>query len=253
MKRIAFILFCLGLFPYLCFSQDSIRSNKNFQISLSTGAYYKSYVGDKHVKPIYSSQSDGFNSQSDIFSQNQYEHFTKMPAFGFFEGLLFKLKNNKNWYWTFGLMYENRRTILTANPDSINYSSDGIPDVIGYNYSNNNVEALILINYKTGNFNISGGVRIALINFRKTTFTYLIAQQSYQKTGIYGERQKVVRDIRVPLLFKNNNLYDNIFYATIQASYDLQLGELPISPFIGLDIDAMRGFYLNVGLEITLK
>lgn len=226
---------CLSFQNATLFGQDPIKPNygNKYELSIKAGGYYKDFLSKRYI-----------DSTNDIpANKSQYQGFSKVPGCNFFGGISFANRIYKNLYLTSGLMYILRREVLEGNYDSVvKYSASPYPyqyysirNVIKYDYLHTNIELSLFMQYKIGKLNLSAGGSFPVWSNSKSSYTYLSTAPTSQKT---------FREVETP--------FPSVFFPALQASYDLRIRKLPLSPFIGIDFGKMKSFYLQGGIIIPL-
>lgn len=236
---------CLLFLSTLLFGQDTIKvdEEKKCELAIKAGGYYKYFLGKRYIDPA---PYDPFNFYD--FPSHQYEGFTKMPAFNFTGGVSLTCKIYKNCYLTSGLTYFIRRDIYESSFDTVvKYNVSPYPskyndihNAIKYDYSHTNIELSLLARYKIGKWNLSGGVNFPVWSYYKASYTYLVPPFS----STAPTAQKTFTEVTTP--------FPSVFFPALQASYDLRIKKVPLSPFIGIDFGKMKSFYLQGGVIIPL-
>lgn len=233
--KIAIIILFLFLQNAAVFGQDTIKSkcDYKYQLSVKTGGYHKDFWNKRFI--------DSTNCKRDGVCQ--YQGFFKVPNHNFLGGVSFSYRIYKEMYLTSCIMYLIRRDVLEGDSASIAkynvspypWQKYGIPDVIKYDYLHTNIELSLFMQYKIGKLNLSAGGSFPVLSRSQSSYTYLSTAPTSQKT---------FREVETP--------FPSVFFPALQASYDLRIRKLPLSPFIGIDFGKMKSFYLQGGIIIPL-
>ncbi len=238
--RKLFITIGIILIIYVSYGQDSLKYNaqhSKYQFSFLAGGFYKSFLGNKYIKPTTFELGDPFE-------QHQYERSIKIPAGGFKFGALLDIRMAKHWYFTTGLLFCYRKDIFEYNSDTIKkYNSIGsirnIYNVLSYNYVYNSLEIPLMILLKFKRINLYAGAFIPILSYKVANYTYIIRQSSYPIS--YNTSEKTIKTLEVP--FK--------IYPSWLMSYTINLAKHRLEPFIGMDFGPKRSFCLQGGLIFT--
>ena len=238
----AIYLFACLLTPLLNFGQDTLRQiTKKSKISIQGGVYYKSFLGDKYIKPSQ------FNL-GDEFKDHQYERFSVVPKFGFSIGILNSYRIIEQWGITSGILYFSRKDLYENNQDTIikygNRSSiRNINNILKYDYSFNNIELPILVYYSNRKINFYAGVQLAVLTYKKAIYTYVINQ--FPQNPQWKTSNKTIEGFEIPLIVS----------PTLQIAYNTLIMCIEANPFIGLyySINIEKSFYMQLGINLPLR
>jgi len=254
MKTILIIL-CLFCFNNISICQDNIKESKEkkFQIAVMAGGSYKNILGKRYIEPTPMNLNDGF-------LLHQFDGFTKMPTYGFQFGFLITYEIFKHWHFTSGLLYSMRRDIYESKYDTVikyhallynasNSYYNLINNVFKYDYSYNNIELPLMLQFKISKLSFYGGIHLSLMSFYKAKYNYLrySFNNNYVPPSLFFlgpdfTSQKTIEYIKIPL----------VIYPTFQASYDLKVKKLTLSPFLGIDLGTKKSLYLQGGIIFSL-
>lgn len=240
MKAKSVIVLYLIIFHVASFAQDAAdtKTGENrFQISVKIGSYYKGFWGNKYIAPTAI-----IPGEEDL--AHQFDGFEKKSGYGFDAGTLLSYRIHKNLQVISGLLYCTRRNIYVSNPDTVYkyHTLVNIPiaNITQYDYFSGNIELPIILSYAWRRFNFSAGVRIPLLSFRRTTYTYMV--NSYPYYSAWGTSQKVFSSIET----------SSMIYPSFQFSYDFNLRRISLSPFLSFELGREKSFYLQGGVIIPL-
>ena len=229
-----FIFFIAFIVPFHLFSQDTIKiSGRKCQFSFEIGASYKGYVKSRYISP-------GSYKTANPYMDNQFDRFTRMPAYTINGGVLLSLRLSNHWNFSTGLMYYLRKNIYRIDIDSvIKYNGpQSFPYITGvfkYNYFYNNVEIPLMFGYKFRKFTFSFGFNTSVLSYRKAIYSYVIKVGSYPLS--WETTKKTVKE------------FDNAItmYPSIRISYEIKISGYPMNFFLGLGISEIRwtDFYIH--------
>lgn len=236
MMKIKCILFLIFIVSSPSFSQDTIKHSwKKCQFSLEIGVAYKGFVKSRYISP-------GSYKSGNKYYDDQFDRFTRMPAYTIDGGILLSLRLSRHWNFTTGLMYYLRKEIYRMEIDSvIKYNRpESFPYITGvfkYNYFYNNVEIPIMFGYKFKKFTFSFGFNTSVLSYRKAIYSYVIKVGSY--TPSWETTKKTVKEFD----------YAITMYPSIRISYENKISGFPMNFFLGLGISQLRwtDFYIHIG------
>ncbi len=249
-----FITFILLLGSAVSFGQDARREKgeKKYRIYVGAGLPYKNFFGKKYIEPTVAGSAQDF-------SLHQYERFTRIPCWGFREGLMFSYSIYHNWYLVSGILYYHERNIYEADCDTvIRYNSIGYPtsfynillpgnihNVVKYNYVYDGILMPLKVHFKKAKFNFYGGVNYSPVTFKKSTYTYVSGIVSYSPLPVYdcaNITEKTVKSIELSAVFS----------PSFMVSYDFKIRNLFLNPFLGFDFGKQKSFNLQSGIAFPL-
>ncbi len=233
MKKNCILVFGL-IVAFPLFSQDTIKnSGKKCQYSFEIGAAYKGFVKSRYISP-------GSNITGNNYMKDQFDRFTRMPAYSIDGGILVSVRLSGHWNFTTGLMYYLRKDIYRMDIDSvIKYNGpQSFPYITGvfkYNYFYHNVEVPIMFGYKFKRLTFSFGFNTSVLSYRKTIYSYVIGVGSYSPS--WETTKKTVKDFD----------YAITMYPCIRISYEKKISGHPMNFFLGLGISELRwtDFYIH--------
>ena len=240
--RKLFLIMSIILATYVSYGQDTIRAKAphlKYQFSFLVGGFYKSFLGNKYIKPTTFELGDSFE-------QHQYERSTKSPTGGFKIGAMVDIRMAKHWYFTTGMLFCYRKDIFEYNYDTVkryisNGSTRNIHNVLTYNYAYSNLEIPLMILLKLKRINLYVGANIPILSYKVANYSYIIRQPLYPIS--YSTSEKTVQTLEVP--FK--------IYPSWLLSYTFTLPKHTLEPFIGMDFGAKKSFFIQGGLIFTLR
>lgn len=235
MTQKCFLVICFIFLGRVSIGQETKSlEEKETLISIEAGGSFKGFFGHRYIEPTYS----GYN---DLFIQHQYEGFTKMPAFGFGVGIRFAFRLSSHLRLSTGLSYYFRKTIYEKSQDEVIAQSyktgmKHIRNVFKYNYSFNNLEMPILLQYKINKINIYGGISISILSYRGAAYSYMIYLSG--ENPYWDTSRKIIAGFETS--FK--------IYPSLKVSYDIRINKTLIQPFLGLEIYEinLKEIYSNI-------
>lgn len=241
MKR-AGIIFSLALTCLISFSQVKISDDvKNPECAIQVGLYYKTFFGKKYIEPTLFQTGDDFKD-------HQYERYNKVSTVGFDAGWLITHRFNRHWGITSGAVFFLRRDIFENSQDTIIKYGNGssmrdIHNVLKYNYSYNNIEIPIMVQYRIKKFRIYSGFYFSLISCKSANYTYVMNQ--YPSNVQWTTSDKKIVELVMPIKI----------YPTLQISYGIKTEKFEISPFMAFyyAIQNQNDLYFSIGMNFWLN
>lgn len=223
MKKIL-CLTCFILLLYSSVFSQNLEPQRNFQISLKSCLQYKTFFTSEYIE---STNDD----PSDIIA-HQYDRFTKKPTFGFQTGVQINRKIFKNLSIGSGLLVSIRRDLYEGDIDSVlrYHTPTSIHDIIKYDYDFCTLGLPLLVIYKIQRFELSVGVNIEFVSFKKARFTYLSAPDK--------------------IVYSAN--YFTSFLPVFQINYLIPINKISIGPLLEMEIGKDKSLYLSTGIVIKL-
>ena len=236
MMKIKCILFLVFIISSPSFSQDTIKhSGKRCLFSFEIGGAYKGFVISRYISP-------GSYKTGNNYMDEQFDGFTRMPAYSIDGGILVSVRLSGHWNITTGLMYYLRKDIYRRDIDSVikHNGAQSFPYITGvfkYNYFYNNVEIPIMFGYKFKKFTFSFGFNTSILSYRKAIYSYVIKVGSYSPS--WETTKKTVREFD----------YAITMYPSIRISYETKISGHIMNFFLGLGISELRwtDFYIHIG------
>ncbi len=240
--RKLFLIMSIILATYVSYGQDTIRAkahHSKYQFSFLVGGFYKSFFGNRYIKPTTFELGDSFE-------QHQYERSIQTPTGGFKFGALVDIRMAKHWYFTTGMLFCYRKDIFEYNSDTVKKYNNisytrNIHNVLTYNYAYTNLEIPLMILLKLKRISLYVGANIPILSYKVANYSYIIRQSYYPIS--YGTSEKTVKNLEVP--FK--------IYPTWLLSYSFTLPKHTLEPFIGMDFGARKSFFIQGGLIFTMN
>ncbi len=239
--KTTFISLIFMIMTAYAFAQDTMQVNtKKKYFSIQAGVYYKTFFNKIYIEPT------PYN-YGDEFSKHQYERFTVVPTFGYSIGLLFTYKFDKHLEFTSGLLYFLRKDVFEKNQDTaIKYGNGSairdINNVLKYDYSYNNFEIPILLQYCTKKITLYHGCNLSLISYKNAAYEYLINQ--YPNLPKWTTSNKTIAGWELPLKI----------FPTFQTSYEFQIKKIKFNPYAAIyyAVKDQNDFYIQLGINVPL-
>jgi hypothetical protein len=243
MKRAIFIFILSLLIVQVSHCQDSLSGKgKLWDASAFAGAGFKGYFGSAYIKPTVKSSDDPFQAHI-------YDGFTRKPSFFFDAGILFSLRLSGHFHLASGISYALRKSIYENSMDSVKddftvTTMENINNVIKFNYSFNNIEIPLFLEYSVMNTTVFAGFRASLFSFQSADYSYLIAQDPFNPN--WTTSGKKICEFEMPLKF----------YPSVQISYRVRIGKISFDPFVAFDFFEIdlnnptveKSYYLQAGV-----
>ncbi|MCK9220699.1 MAG: hypothetical protein M0P47_11700 [Bacteroidales bacterium] len=206
------------------FSQNQ-EPERKFQITLKSCLQYKTFFASKYIEKTE-------NDPSDIIA-HQYDRFTKNPTFGFQTGVQINRKIFKNLSIGSGILVSIRNDLYEGNIDTVHryHTPTSIHDIIKYDYNFCTLGVPLLVVYRIKRFELSVGVNIEFVSFKKARFTYLSAPDK--------------------IVYSTN--YFTSFLPAFQINYLIPIDKISLGPLLEMEIGKEKSFYLSTGIVVKFN